>query len=62
MPTPEQAEVFEKHVADFIEGFQALASFARTDSQEYREAWAKTQAAKEAIDALIAQNLPRSDA
>jgi hypothetical protein len=54
MFTPQQAADFEKHTLDFIAGSQELAKFHKTDSPEYQEAWAKTQAAKEAIDALIA--------
>lgn len=54
-PTPELLAELEKQALAFIAGMQALAQFKRANSPEYREAWAKTTAAKAAYEAAAAQ-------
>jgi hypothetical protein len=54
-PTPELLAELEKQALAFVAGMQSLAQFKRANSPEYREAWAKTTAAKVAYEAAAAQ-------
>jgi hypothetical protein len=54
-PTPELLAEIEKQCLAFIAGMQALGQFKHADNPEYRAVLEKTNAAKEAYEAAVAQ-------